>query len=214
MNKRDIDDQLKVLSFDMDEEIDDRNERQGYRPVQARRAHPPMETSHAIILAALIIVGGLWGGKLVYDYVQEQRLKAALHEAAIYLQESFKQASTPPRQAQVRAPIAEITRSEHAAKKDWDKVVEEVASRSRGAEQSTKSAKQTAFNDSNYAPQSAINIIQSPNLYTEEKPAPKTTKQKIVVVGKESRLRDWCPYSEGSIARRNCRMHMDLNGGR
>lgn len=79
MNKRDIDDQLKVLSFNMDEEIDDRNERQGYRAVPARRAHPPMDTSHAIILAAIIVVGGLWGGKLVYDYIQEQRIKAALN---------------------------------------------------------------------------------------------------------------------------------------
>lgn len=41
MKKRDIDDQLDVRSFDMDEEIDDRNERQGYRAVPARRAHPP-----------------------------------------------------------------------------------------------------------------------------------------------------------------------------
>jgi hypothetical protein len=175
----------------------------------------PMDTSHAIILAAIIIVGGLWGGKLVYDYVQEQRLKAELHEAAIYLQESFKQASTPLRQAQVRVPIAEITRSEPVAKKDWDKIVEEVASRSGGAEKSTNTEKQTVFNDLNYAPQSAINIIQAPNLYTEEKPALKPKRQKeIVVVGKESRLRDWCPYKEGSVERRNCRASIDLNGGR
>ncbi|WP_282875597.1 hypothetical protein [Pseudomonas peli] len=101
MNKRDIDDQLKVLSFDMDEEIDDRNERRGYRAVSARRAHPPMDTSHAIILAAMIIVGGIWGGKLVYDYIQEQRLKAALNEAAIYMERSFREATQQSRQAQI-----------------------------------------------------------------------------------------------------------------
>ena len=100
MNKRDIDDQLKVLSFDMDEEIDDRNERQGYRAAHARRAHPPMDTSHAIILAAIIIVGGLWGGKLVYDYLQEQRLKAALNEAASYMEQSFREATMESKKAQ------------------------------------------------------------------------------------------------------------------
>jgi sensor c-di-GMP phosphodiesterase-like protein len=100
MNKRDIDDQLKDLDFDMDDEIDARNERQGYRPVQARRAHPPMDTSHAIILAAIIIVGGLWGGKLVYDYIQEQRIKAALNEAASYMERSFREAALQSKQAQ------------------------------------------------------------------------------------------------------------------
>ncbi|HBX56514.1 hypothetical protein [Pseudomonas sp. UBA2684] len=100
MNKRDIDDQLKVLSFDMDEEIDDRNERQGYRAAHPRRAHPPMDTSHAIILAAMIIVGGLWGGKLVYDYIQEQRLKAALNEAASYMERSFREAALQSKQMQ------------------------------------------------------------------------------------------------------------------
>lgn len=101
MNKREIDDQLKDLDFDMDDEIDARNERQGYRPVQARRAHPPMDTSHAIILAAIIIVGGLWGGKLVYDYIQEQRLKAALNEAASYMERSLRKTNEQSRQRQV-----------------------------------------------------------------------------------------------------------------
>jgi hypothetical protein len=101
MNKRDIDDQLKVLSFDMDEEIDARNERRGYRAVHAKRAHTPMDTSHAIILAAMIIVGGIWGGKLLYDYIQEQRLKAALNEAAIYVERSFREATLQSKQAQI-----------------------------------------------------------------------------------------------------------------
>ncbi len=62
MEKREIDEQLKSLSFDMDEEIDDRNERRGRKAAPPRHAHTPMDPSHAIILAAIIIVGGLWGG--------------------------------------------------------------------------------------------------------------------------------------------------------
>lgn len=125
------------------------------------------------------------------------------------------------RQQPQRVPVAEITRSEPSGNKDWDKVVDEVSRQSRGYEQPwaaeplTQSAKQTVFNDLNYTPQGAVNIIPATSTYPEESPEPKVTRQKeIVVVGKESRLRDYCPYSEGSIERRNCRMSIDLNGGR
>ena len=70
MDKRNIEEQLKDLHFDMDEEIDDRYERQGRRRITQRHAHSPMDTSQAIVLAAVIIVGGLWGGKLAYDYIR------------------------------------------------------------------------------------------------------------------------------------------------
>lgn len=119
-------------------------------------------------------------------------------------------------------PVAAITRAEPAANnKDWDSVVNEAASRHieaeppRATEQPTPNAKQTVFNDLNYTPQGAVNIIQATSTYPIKKPAPKTNRPKeIVVVGKESRLRDLCPFREGSIERRNCRMSIDLNGGR
>ncbi|WP_278400805.1 hypothetical protein [Stutzerimonas kunmingensis] len=67
MDKRNIEEQLRDLHFDMDEEIEDRYERQGRRSITQRHAHAPIDTSQAIVLAAVILVGGLWGGKLVYD---------------------------------------------------------------------------------------------------------------------------------------------------
>ena len=100
MEKRETDEQLKSLSFDMDEEIDDRNERRGRRAAPIRHAHTPMDPSHAIILAAIIIVGGLWGGKLLYDYIQEQRIKAAFNEAAAYMQQTMQQAEQASKRAQ------------------------------------------------------------------------------------------------------------------
>jgi len=100
MDKRDIDEQLNDLRFDMDDEIDARNERRGWQPQPARHAYRPMETSHAIILAAIIIVGGLWGGKLVYDYIQEQRMKAALIEVAEYVDGAFKDLDKSTRRMQ------------------------------------------------------------------------------------------------------------------
>ncbi|WP_448682998.1 hypothetical protein [Pseudomonas nicosulfuronedens] len=101
MEKREINEQLKSLSFDMDEEIDDRNERRGRKSAPPRHAHAPMDPSHAIILAAIIIVGGLWGGKLLYDYIQEQRIKAALNEAAAHMEQTMRQVEQNSRRAQV-----------------------------------------------------------------------------------------------------------------
>ncbi|WP_017516297.1 hypothetical protein ACQCLI_15140 [Pseudomonas nitroreducens] len=100
MEKREIDEQLKSLSFDMDEEIDDRNERRGRKAAPPRHAHTPMDLSHAIILAAIIIVGGLWGGKLLHDYIQELRIKAAFNEAAAYMQQTMQQAEQDSRRSQ------------------------------------------------------------------------------------------------------------------
>lgn len=101
MDRRDIDEQLNNLSFDMEEEIDARNERRGWQPTSVQHAHRPMDTSQAIILAAIIIVGGLWGGKLFYDYIQEQRMRAAVNEAALYFQQALKQAEQSTRQSQI-----------------------------------------------------------------------------------------------------------------
>lgn len=114
MEKREIDEQLKSLSFDMDEEIDDRNERRGRKAAPPRHAHTPMDPSHAIILAAIIIVGGLWGGKLLYDYIQEQRIKAAFNEAAAYMQQTMQQAEQDSRRA--RAEMQQRIAAEEEAK--------------------------------------------------------------------------------------------------
>lgn len=100
MEKRETDEQLKVLSFDMDDEIDDRNERRGRRAAPLHHARTPMDPSHAIILAAIIIVGGLWGGKLLYDYIQEQRIKAALNEAAAQMEQTMRRVEQSSRRVQ------------------------------------------------------------------------------------------------------------------
>lgn len=130
MDKRDIDEQLKSLQFDMDDEIDDRNERRGWQPAPARTSYRPMETSHAIILAAIIIVGGLWGGKLIYEYIQEQRLKAALKEAVVYMDEAFKELDKNSRQMQSdmqRRAASEAKAAEQRRANEQKKRLEETA---------------------------------------------------------------------------------------
>ena len=119
------------------------------------------------------------------------------------------------------APVAEITRAEPAASKDWDRVVEEVAA--RGATRRTQSAqphadtaapppKQTVFNDKNYVPQGAPNIVPATRVIPEPAITIPSRQKEIVVVGKERRLSGFCPGGVGSIERRNCKMSVDLNG--
>lgn len=118
------------------------------------------------------------------------------------------------------APVAEITRAEPAAIKDWDRVVEEVAARDATPQPQTTRpqivtpdppSKQTVFNDKNYAPQGAINIVPAERVAPELTIAIPSNRKEIVVVGKESRLSDFCPGGTGSITRRNCKATVNLN---
>lgn len=117
-------------------------------------------------------------------------------------------------------PVAEITRAEPAATKDWDRVVEEVAA--RGATPQPQSArpqsaaaepppKQTVFNDKNYVPQGATNIVPATRVIPEPAVTIQPRQKEIVVVGKDSRISDFCPGGEGSIQRRNCKASVNLN---
>lgn len=118
------------------------------------------------------------------------------------------------------APVAEIKRAEPAATKDWDRVVEEVAARGATPQPQTAQPtaataepppKQTVFNDKNYVPQGAANIVPATRVIPEPAIAIPTRQKEIVVVGKERRISDFCPGGEGSIARRNCKSSVNLN---
>jgi len=118
------------------------------------------------------------------------------------------------------APVAEITRAEPAATRDWDRVVEEVAARGATPQSQTAQAtaataepppKQTVFNDKNYVPQGATNIVPATRVIPEPTVTIPARQKEIVVVGKESRISDLCPYREGSIERRNCKNNVELN---
>lgn len=117
------------------------------------------------------------------------------------------------------APVAEIKRAEPVTK-DWDRVVEEVAARGATPQPQTPQPqagtaepppKQTVFNDKNYVPQGATNIVPATRVIPEPTVTIPTRQKEIVVVGKESRLSDFCPGGEGSITRRNCKASVNLN---
>jgi hypothetical protein len=118
-------------------------------------------------------------------------------------------------------PVAEITRAEQATRNDWDKIVEEQARRDamsrQRAEQSNSSdspaVKETVFNDQNYTPRGAGNVLSLAGSYQrveQEKPAGKV---RVTIIEQTPSMKDracW-PHKEGSIERRNCKSHVGLN---
>lgn len=118
------------------------------------------------------------------------------------------------------APVAEVTRVEPTATKDWDRVVEDVAARGAMPQPQTTQPqiitaepppKQTVFNDKNYVPQGATNIVPATRVVPELTVTIPSRKKEIVVAGKQSRISDFCPGGEGSIMRRNCKSSVNLN---
>lgn len=77
-----MDEQFKNLTPDLDE-----IEARAYKP---RKAQQPIETGPAIVIGAIILVIGLWGGKLFYDHIQEMRAEAALRQLAKSLEASMQ----------------------------------------------------------------------------------------------------------------------------
>lgn len=70
--------------------------------------------------------------------------------------------------------------------------------------------KKTVFNDQNYTPRGADNVLSLRESYQsveQEKPAGKVR----VTVIKETKDQTCWPLKEGSIERRNCKSHVGLN---
>ena len=116
-------------------------------------------------------------------------------------------------------PVAEITRVEPAPRIDWDEIVEEQARRdamsTQQPEQPTGSdspaVKQTVFNDQNYTPRGADNVLSSREI---PKPVAQVQSQetlRVTGIKEERKLKDFCWGKEGSIERRNCRSQIGLN---
>ena len=121
---------------------------------------------------------------------------------------------TPPKPT----PVAEITRAEPAPRKDWDRIVEQQARRDamsqQQPEQPTSSdspaTKQNIFNDHNYTPRGADNVLSLRDSYQPAEPEKPAGKVRVTVI-KETKDQTCWPLKEGSIERRNCKSHVGLN---
>lgn len=134
--------------------------------------------------------------------------------SSLYMQGKVDRLANTPKPKP--APVAEITRSA-PAEKDWDKIVEDVARRTNAAnqgqsrqQQPQQPAKQTEYSTATYVPQAMPNVIPSQRTYSQPAKPQQSKKQEIVIIGEETRLRDYCPYREGSIERRNCKAQIGL----
>lgn len=67
---------------------------------QYRVWFPEIDTGKGLIIAAVIIVLGSFASKLIYDYIQEQRLLRALNQAVLYMDNAVKQSANEFKQTQ------------------------------------------------------------------------------------------------------------------
>ncbi|WP_061237384.1 hypothetical protein [Ectopseudomonas composti] len=113
---------------------------------------------------------------------------------------------------------AEITRAEPAPRNDWDRIVEEQARRDAMSTQQPEqpigsdspAVKQTVFNDQNYTPRGADNVLSLRDTYQPAEPEKPAGKVRVTVI-KETKDQTCWPLKEGSIERRNCKSHVGLN---
>lgn len=80
----------------------------------------------------------------------------------------------------------------------------------------TQPERQTVFNDQNYRPQGAANVVSfnAPVIASEKQQETAAKQQEIVIVGQEQKPGDWvCTFigGEGSLERRNCKSSMQLH---
>lgn len=120
------------------------------------------------------------------------------------------------------APAAQITRQEQVAAKDWQRIVDEQAKRDQATEFNTTAdqsetssapTKQTVFDDNNYIPRGAYNVVSfiEPARMIEEQKAAK--KMKVTIIKQEPSMKDRAcsPHKEGSIAHRDCKSSIGLS---
>jgi hypothetical protein len=114
-------------------------------------------------------------------------------------------------------PVAEIWRT--TPETDWSKVVEEQARRDARSKTQTElptssentSTKQTVFNDLNYKPRGADNVLTFEDTYQPIEPEKPAAKIRVTVIKEEVKLKDWvCGSPNGSVEQRNCKSRVGL----
>ncbi|OEC35824.1 hypothetical protein A7D25_07615 [Pseudomonas sp. 21C1] len=113
-------------------------------------------------------------------------------------------------------PVAEIRRADPET--DWSKVVEAQARRDATSQPQTAppagtestATKQTVFNDLNYTPRGADNVLSFKETYQPVEPEKPAGKVRVTVIKEEQKLKDFCGGAQGSIERRNCRSSVGL----
>ena len=176
-----------------------------------RKQESPWRMVAMMVIGTGIVVGGLslFGGGLT------ERAKTIA--SGQNLKDEIGLLQPQPKQQELARPQNATTRRESYGSLQPFRDNDNVLIIDRGAipeEAPAQQARQTIFNDQNYRPQGAVNVVNfsAPTIPKEQQQSTQLKQKEIVVVGKEeTRLRDFCPYKPGTIEHRNCRMRMDLN---
>lgn len=142
----------------------------------------------------------------------------ALYFGSQFLLQGKVQEMAEKRMSPKPTPVAEISRANPAPRKDWDRIVEQQARRDamsqQQPEQPTSSdstaTKQNIFNDHNYTPRGADNVLSLRESYQPAEPEKPAGKVRVTVI-KETKDQTCWPLKEGSIERRNCKSYIGLN---
>lgn len=142
----------------------------------------------------------------------------ALHFASqAFVQGTVKHLAESKNQPK-HVPVAEIRRAEQQT--DWSKVVEEEARRDAMSQPQSElpktvektATKQTVFNDLNYKPRGADNVLAFEDTYKPIEPEKPAAKMRVTVIKEEVKLKDWvCGSPNGSVEQRDCKSRVGLN---
>lgn len=125
--------------------------------------------------------------------------------------------STHPKQV----PSTATTQPEQVARKNWNRIVEDLAEQDAKAQAPlpqpqtnavTPPTTQNVFNDQNYTPREADNVLsfKKSTRKVEEQKLPKKVRVNIVRQKPSMKDRACWPLKEGSIEHRNCRFSIGL----
>lgn len=179
--------------------------------LKTRKQESPWRMVAMMVIGTGIVVGGLslFGGGFI-DRAKTIASGEGLRDDIGLLQPQ-------PKQQEVARPQGAVARRENYTPQQTFRSDEPLIIERGGAyePEPTQSERQTVFNDQNYRPQRAVNVVSFNTPAGSETSKVGTPKQqKIVIVGQEQKPGDWvCSYfgGEGSLDRRNCKSNMQLN---
>ena len=178
--------------------------------LKTRKQESPWRMVVIMAIGTSVVVGGLslFGGGFI------ERAKTIASGDG--LRDDIGLLQPQPKQQESARPQGAVTRRETYTPPQTFHPEEPLVIERGGAydPEPTQPERQTVFNDQNYRPQGAANVVSfnAPAVPDYSQQVMPQQQQEIVVVGKrETRISDYCPGGEGSIERRNCKARWELN---
>lgn len=160
-----------------------------------------------VLIAVGVVSAVAWGLAMNYGspvVIDLAKIKEGIHFGGKPVFEKPQLPATAPEQITPAPEVSYIPEPQRSVAQEQLPATEVTA---------TQQPRQTVFNDRNYTPKGAANVT------TFERPVdqPKVESGvKVTIIKEAPRLRDNCPFKEGSIEQRECRKkadYMERNSG-